>query len=145
MAVLFFWIWPWRAAAAHLLVLVLLGIIVGELSLRGFQKIPFTCSYLPGKSYFHMAVIAFTGLVFLINKGAALERSALDDPARYLALIAVLALAAAAIRWRTAVRARSAAAMIQFENEAEPVILELGLDRDGVLPMSSSDVPFHRP
>src|SRR5437773_2514950 len=46
--------------------------------LYNFQKIPFTCSYLPGKSYFHMAALTSLGLVFLIIKGAPLERSALE-------------------------------------------------------------------
>ena len=127
LAALFFWIWPWRAAAGHLLVLGLLGMIVAELCLHGFQKIPFTCSYLPGKSYFHMAVLVFVGLMFLINKGAALERSALEDPARYAKMVAGLSIVAVLARWRTAAKANSAEAELQFEEEPDPVIVSLGL------------------
>ena len=137
MAALFFSIWPWRAAAAHLVVLVLLGMIVGELSLRHFQKIPFTCSYLPGKSYFHIAALTFLGFVYRLNKGAALERSALDDPARYTAVVVFLVVTLGALRWGTAVRAKSEEAVVQFEDEPEPAILRLGLDRDGVLAEAS--------
>jgi hypothetical protein len=129
MAALFFSIWPWRAAAAHLVVLVLLGTIVSELSLRHFQKIPFTCSYLPGKSYFHIAALTFLGFVYRLNKGAALERSALDDPARYTAVVVFLVVTLGALRWGTAVRAKSEEAVVQFEDEPEPAILRLGLDR----------------
>jgi CubicO group peptidase (beta-lactamase class C family) len=139
MAALFFWIWPWRAAAAHLVVLVCLGIMVSELSLLGFEKIPFTCSYLPGKSYFHMAVLAFIGLMTLINKGAALERNALDHAAQYATLLTVLGVAVSAIRWLAAVRAKSEGAAVQFKDEPEPAILALGLHQDGVLSMEPSD------
>ncbi|MBV8810497.1 MAG: beta-lactamase family protein [Acidobacteriaceae bacterium] len=127
MAALFFGIWPWRAASAHLAILALVGMILSELSLRSFQKIPFTCSYLPGKSYFHMAALAFVAFAYKLNKGAALERSALEDPRRYAALIAVLAIAVGVIRWRTAVRAKSEEAVLHFEDEPEPAILTLGL------------------
>ena len=133
MAVFFFWAWPWRQAAGHLVVLLLLAAVAAELMLYGFQKIPFTCSYLPGKSYFHMAVIAFLGLVFLIVKGYPVERSALEDGRRYMTLIAFLSIAAGAARWRTAARARSEEAGLRFEEEADPVIHELGLYRDGAL------------
>jgi CubicO group peptidase (beta-lactamase class C family) len=133
MAAIFFLAWPWRQAAGHLLVLLLLGAITAELMLYGFEKIPFTCSYLPGKSYFHMAAIAFLGLVFLINKGYPLERSALEDGRLYLAMIAVLLIAGGAARWRTAARAQSNDATLQFEEEQDPLILGLGLYRDGAL------------
>jgi len=127
LAALFLCIWPWRTAAGHILVLGLLGMIVAELCLYGFQKIPFTCSYLPGKSYFHMAVLAFLGLIFLITKGAAIERSALDDPSRYATMIGVLGLAVALTRWRTAAHAKSDDAELQFEDAPPPAILELRL------------------
>jgi CubicO group peptidase (beta-lactamase class C family) len=134
MAVLFFWAWPWRQAAGHLLVLLLLAAIVAELMLYGFEKIPFTCSYLPGKSYFHMAVIAFLGLVLLINKGYTAERSALENGPQYLTMLAILILLAAATRWRTAARARTTEATLHFEDDPPPLIQSLGLYRDGTLP-----------
>ena len=70
-ALLLVWIWPWRLVAGHLVVLGLWGMIVAYVGLPGLQKIPFTCSYLPGKSFFHMAFLAAIGLVFLIGKGDA--------------------------------------------------------------------------
>ena len=84
LAALFFWIWPWRAAAGHLLVLGLLGMIVAELCLHGFQKIPFTCSYLPGKSYFHMAVLVICGVdvSYQQRRRARTERARGSSPIR---------------------------------------------------------------
>ncbi|MBV9181111.1 MAG: hypothetical protein JO356_07360 [Acidobacteria bacterium] len=146
MAALFFAVWPWHVATAHLVVLGLLGMLVSEFLLRRFQKIPFTCSYLPGKSYFHMVCLAFIGLTFRVSKGAALERTALEHPVRYAALIGVFAIAAGAIRWRTTVRARSEQAAVQFEDEPEPTVLRLGLEhRDGILPVQPSRAQYRLP
>jgi CubicO group peptidase (beta-lactamase class C family) len=133
MAAFFFIIWPWRAAAGHLAVLALLVVIVAEVSLCGFRKIPFTCSYLPGRSYFHMAFIFFLGMMFVLNKGAALERSALEDPTSYGALVAILAAAAATSRCCASARAREEGTMVEFEDEPDPAVLPLGLHRDGVM------------
>jgi len=134
-----FILWPWPAATAHMVIVGLIGIVVTELSVAGFQKIPFTCSYLPGRSYFHMAFLAFVGLAYRLNQGAAFERSLLEHPLRLTALVAVLTLAAGAIRWRTAVLAKSEEATVQFDDELEPAILGLGLrHRDGVLPVAPS-------
>ncbi len=133
-AAVFLSIWPWRPAAGHLLTLALWGILVAYLSLHAFQKIPFTCSYLPGKSYFHMAFLAAIGLLFLIGKGVEFERRALADPVSYAKLIAILGVAAAVSRWRTVASAQSADAIVQFEEVPDPAVTGIGLYRDGVLP-----------
>jgi hypothetical protein len=44
-APVFLWMWPWRQAAGHLAALGLIGMILAELCLQSFRKIPFTCSY----------------------------------------------------------------------------------------------------
>src|SRR6185312_6514207 len=40
---------PWHHVAVHLVVLALVGWMFAEVGLIGFYKVPFTCSYLPGK------------------------------------------------------------------------------------------------
>ena len=77
-AALFLSIWPWRPVAGHLVLLGLWGMILAYICLHGFQKIPFTCSYLPGKSYFHMAFLAGLGLLYLILKAVEFERRGLE-------------------------------------------------------------------
>jgi CubicO group peptidase (beta-lactamase class C family) len=135
LAVFFFLVWPWRIAAGHLVVLALLGVIVAELWLYGFQKIPFTCSYQPGKSKFNMAFLIGGVLLFLIVQAASLERSALDNPYLYAALAAALAFAALLVRRRTNVQARSESSALRFDDPPDPAILSLGLYRDGILPL----------
>ena len=63
--------WPWQAAAAHLLVLGLFGAVVAEVCLYGAQKIPFTCSYLPGKSNLHITFWLSIGYVTAVITKAA--------------------------------------------------------------------------
>jgi hypothetical protein len=126
--VLFLTLWPWRVAAGHLLVLGLLGITVTELCLQGTQKIPFTCSYLPGKSNFHLIFwVCLALLLLLIYEAADWERSALGNPAGYAAMVALLAIAAVLAHWRTAALANSDEGDLQFEEVPEPVIFTLGI------------------
>ena len=74
-AVACLWLWPGRQNAAHLVVLGLFGMIVADICLLGFRKIPFTCSYLPGKSRVHMAFLVALG-VLLMGPDAATARTA---------------------------------------------------------------------
>ena len=133
-AVVFLWLWPWRPALGHVTVLGLLGLIVAEVCLRNFRKLPFTCSYLPGRSYVHMAVLTLLGVMVLMVKGADLERRALENTTGLVSMLVLLALAAAWARWRTGAMAKSPEGPLQFEAEAAPAILQLGLHRDGVVP-----------
>jgi hypothetical protein len=127
-AVVFFQlIWPWRPALGHVAVLGLWGILLAYLGLHGFQKIPFTCSYLPGKSCFHMAFLAAVGLILLIGKGVEFEKRALEDPVSYARMVLVLSLAALSARWWMVTSANSEETLVQFEELAPPAVLTLGL------------------
>lgn len=131
---LFLSIWPWKPAIAHVMILTVLGMALTELCLHGTQKVPFTCSYLPGRSNFHLTFWLCTGLIMiLIGKGAEFERRALGDATRYSSICVVLGIIAALARWRTAVEAHSEGAELQFEDEPPPAIIGLGLNRDGAL------------
>lgn len=125
-------IWPWRMATGHLLVLGLWGSILAYVCLSGFQKIPFTCSYLPGKSYVHMVFLASMGITLLILKGVEFERRALQEPASYAKMLFILSIAAVCARWRMAL-AKSEETALQFEKSAPAEVCVLGLYRDGVL------------
>lgn len=127
-----FWLWPWTQAAAHLMVLGLLGIILADVALLGFRKIPFACSYLPGKSQVHIVVIGVAILIMLVAQSVVWEQEALQKPGMMATMLALLGIAAAVIRWRVTVLARLDEEGLQFEEEGTPAVLELGLYRDGV-------------
>jgi hypothetical protein len=96
-----FAIWPWRIAAGHTAVLALTGMILAELCFIGVQKIPFTCSYLPGKSNFHVTFwMSIVYLSALVMKGAEWERQALESAGLTAAVLTGLTAVWAAICWR---------------------------------------------
>jgi CubicO group peptidase (beta-lactamase class C family) len=126
-ALLFFSIAPWRFAAEHLAIVGLLSIILAELCLSGDQRIPFTCSYLPGKSKLHVTFWLCVGLIVaLIKKAAEFERQALEEPRHYALLVGALAVVAILARWRNAAATLDEDA-VRFEAEENDSILVLGL------------------
>ncbi|MBS1855019.1 MAG: hypothetical protein JST11_06625 [Acidobacteria bacterium] len=127
--------WPLRMAVGHLVAFGLMGALLVELCLYRFQKIPFTCSWLPGKSNILFAFGGFSLLLMLLLiKGAGFELYALSNPRQYLAMTAILIAAAAATRWQAARLDSGDEPIVQFEEEERPVLQGLGLFRDGVLP-----------
>jgi len=131
----FFWAWPPREAVQHLVILALWGAFLGYLSLHGFQKIPFTCSYLPGKSRVQLALGVAAGLMLLMGFGTKLELDSLVSPLKYAAMLSVLVILTAAARWFVLSEAQSEEAEVQFEEAPLPTVQLLGLHRDGVVIM----------
>jgi hypothetical protein len=125
--VLLLLIFPFRFAVGHLLALGLLGTILVEACLQGFRKIPFTCSYLPGKGNVQYLSLGCL-LVFLplIDKGAEFEMRMLQSPFDFVSMILVLAIAATLARWRSSVVARPIVGM-QFDEAMPPDIFALKL------------------
>jgi hypothetical protein len=117
---------PWHQVAAHLAVLAILGIIFVELSLIGFHKVPFTCSYLPGKVNIQAV---FWGFLFLSLLFAVLnadfELRALHEPLPFLSMMSVLGAVGLGL-WAYN-RHRANAAVLCFEELPEQAITTLGL------------------
>jgi hypothetical protein len=128
-------IWPWRQALGHLAVLALWGTMLAYFCLYDFRKIPFTCSYLPGKSNVHMVFLSCMAILLLILKGVEFERRALQDPASYAKMLLILFIAAICARWRTVWLEKSEGVALQFEEAPPAEVFVLGLYRDGVLPI----------
>jgi hypothetical protein len=115
----------------HLIVLGLIGLILTEAALVGIQKIPFTCSYQPGKSNFHLSFWAWVGFALaLFAKGVALERQALQNITYYAAMVIVLSAIAFIARRRTTNALESK--RVEFEDQPEPALNVLNLHEDGV-------------
>ena len=135
------WLWPLKPALGHLVVLGLLGTILVEACLYGFHKIPFTCSYLPGKANVYYLFFAYAMLtVYALDRAALLERNAFQNTARYTIVLLVMGISAVLARWRTLALSRSEGAELRFEEEEPPAIVELGLYRDGALTIEQSSL-----
>jgi hypothetical protein len=117
---------PWLEVLAHLLILLLVGCVLAELGLIGFYKVPFTCSYLPGKSNVQFVFWGFLILfVPLAMKFTSIERSALDSLPKVFWMAGSLLATLAALRVFNHHQAKSAA--IYFEELPTEVITTLRL------------------
>jgi CubicO group peptidase (beta-lactamase class C family) len=117
--------WPMQAAVGHLLVLVLLASVLSDICLYSLHRIPFTCSYLPGKSRIHMAFLGAAGLLWTITLSVRYERQALE---RFSAMAPLLiGLLVIAIVTRTLAAYNAAGGELRFEEEEAGTVQVLGL------------------
>ena len=132
-AIVCFALWPGRQNAVHLVALGLFGMIVADMCLLRFRKIPFTCSYLPGKSRVHMAFLSALGVLSGGSEMAMLERHAMLNTRTIAAMLALLAVVWVCVRRITVAIAKREEQELRFEEEAPPAVQGLGLYRDGVI------------
>jgi CubicO group peptidase (beta-lactamase class C family) len=127
-AVLLLSLWPWRLAAAHLAVLLLFGIILAEFSFDGVQRIPFACSYLPGRSKLHLTFWLWISMLLAGTIDAAInERDALESFWGTTAVLLGLGLAAAVCILRNNWLAQPSRAELRFEEVPTDQVLSLDL------------------
>ena len=117
---------PFPQVAAHLAALLALGFIFADLSLIGFYKIPFTCSYVPGKSNFQFLFWSGLGafillMVFMLQ----IEYPALHSPKNSVYLLVVLGTTAMLLRIFNHQQAKTA--VLYFEEPTPEFIIKLGL------------------
>jgi hypothetical protein len=117
---------PWDQVAGHLAVLALVGLILTDLSLIGVEKVPFACSYLPGKSNIQYMFWAFVvAFVPLAMEFADYEQRALEHAGWFALLVGLLGGADLGI-W--AFNRRKARTAVLYYEEQEPVVIQtLGL------------------
>ena len=122
-------VWPWPRAVGHIAFLAAIGLLIVELALSGFAKVPFTCSYLPGKANLKIMFGVYWGLLIIVSELLTdAEQAGLRSLTNYAWLMGITLLAwlAAALRGRLA-RARIPA--LNFEEQPEPAVASLGLAR----------------
>lgn len=117
---------PWQHIAQHLSILALLGCLLVEISLYKFDKVPFTCSFLPGKTNVQVIFWGFGFIVSIFSIWSAMyDQSGLHDISKYLNMAGVLLGGTIALGILNRVRARNA--VLYFEEKPEEVIARLGL------------------
>ncbi len=124
----YFLLWPARPAAQHMLVLAIAAAFLVHRSLDQFRKIPFACSYLPGKSNLHVKLGVY-GLAFLATASFSvqMEYFSMSHPRRFAIFCFLLSLAAA-WAWRGwSAFANSPYNWIQFEDLAPAAVESLDL------------------
>jgi len=133
-ALLFLVIWPWKMALLHLGILALLAVALAEGSMLTFRKIPFTCSYLPGKANVYLAFWTYTMLgVPVLDFCTRVEWRALHNVGSSIAIMIMLAAVAAGLKWWSSFLAKGHEGELKFEESPEPAVFALDLHRDGEL------------
>lgn len=117
---------PWIAVGGHLLLLAIFGLLAIEVSLIGFSKLPFTCSFLPGKVNMQFAVWGFVLTAMMIVLFViSFEKPALGSVPRYsVMMVLAAALTLGLNRWN---RGRESETELYFEEKPEPPLITLGL------------------
>jgi hypothetical protein len=126
-AAFFFATYPWGPAFGHLMTMMCLGILLVELCLYTFPKLPFTCSYLPGKAQVHLvfwACVLF--FIRLLDDASRLEDRMLGHVLSCITMVLLVAVAAAGMRWLNQSRIAPTEDLI-FEEEYPAEITSLKL------------------
>jgi len=120
-------LWGWLVAFQHLIFGLMLSLILVELLLINFRKVPFTCSYQPGKAYITVLGVfywfAFTTYAYTM---ATLERWLLQEALPWIAVIALLLVALAGLTLCRKTRPVEGRGLI-YEDEPNPDVQTLGL------------------
>ncbi len=120
-------LWGPAVAAAHLGLGLAVALVTVEWLFLSFPKIPFTCTYLPGKANLRVTWPKYAA-IFLVYCGLV-PRLAVWLVPRPVALLATLGLLLLAWRWLVRARGREArAGRLVFDERADAHVTVLGLE-----------------
>lgn len=119
--------WGWRVASLQLVFDATLSLILMELLLLNFRKIPFTCTYVPGKAHITTRWIFYWMAFSTFAYGmASLEYAIFESAAGQVIFFGVaFSVLAGLIAYRNYLLDRGFTLM--FEDEPEPVVQTLNL------------------
>jgi hypothetical protein len=120
---LFLPVYPRIPVLLHLSVLLAVGLLIVELCLATFLKVPFTCSYLPGKANIHFVFWAtLFAMIWLLRKALEWEERLLERPLFVCLLAGALAILAGGIALVTEWRSRKTDVLVFEETYGEEVV-----------------------
>ncbi len=118
---------PPAAALFHLAFGITLSILLMEIMLAGFRKVPFTCAHFPGKvNLVFLGVLYVFGFTLYSRTMAGFEQWLGQSAAAQLIFLAAAGAGLFALaRWRR--RYLPAAAALDYEDAGDPIVRTLGL------------------
>ena len=120
-------LWGVQASFLHLSFVFTLAGILAEILLFRFQKVPFTCSYLPGKANLKLYWFPYVASFSIYAYGmASLERIMLEVPARFVIFYTAALGVLCYVKLRRRQLPPSQRSVI-FEEEPEPAVRGLNL------------------
>jgi len=123
----FLCLYPQGPVWLHLGLLLALGLLTVEFCLITFGKVPFACSYLPGKANLHFVFwVSLLLTVSLLPRAIKVESRMLLRPGWFLALLGTLLLIAGGVALLTETRSKKTDVLV-FEEEYEEQLVSLNL------------------
>jgi hypothetical protein len=122
------WLRGWGAAAIHVTIALVASLILLHLLLVWFRKIPFTCSYFPGKTSLAVLVLIYVaGFAVYVVWLSRVERYLIESPAALVVFYALGILAVVGLE-RLERRELRIDDVLIYEDSPDPVVrsLELG-------------------
>ena len=93
------WLWDARTALLHAAFGLVISVLAVEAAFYHYRKVPFACTYIPGKLKLQFTAIpVLIGLLLTMMALAAIEKTILTDPGRGVVFLAVAAAALFAMR-----------------------------------------------
>ena len=93
------WLWDARTALLHAAFGLVISVLAVEAAFYHYRKVPFACTYIPGKLKLQFTAIpVLIGLLLTMMALAAIEKTILMDPGRGVAFLTVAAAALFAMR-----------------------------------------------
>jgi hypothetical protein len=114
----------WRACA-EVLLSAAFALLCYEWVFSSWEKLPFTCSHLPGKTPMWIRALQLFALLGLLPVVNAVLLACLFQPAAFAA--ALIALSLASIRMRTSRRDTWSELRLRYEEEPDPAVHTLNL------------------
>jgi hypothetical protein len=117
--------WAWPEALFHLFFQCFVSVLLLRILFANFHKIPFTCSFYPGKNNFALLAVAYLyGFTTYTSSMIALEGWLISQPMR---VTLFLGLGSIAISLLLSNRQRTTSRLI-FEEQSDNVVQSLGLN-----------------
>ena len=124
---IYWWLWGPAVGLAHTAFWVVLGLVLVEVLLIGLHRVPFTCTYVPGKANVKLLWwLYLLAMMAYAYQTARVEVWLLSDPTRYTIGVAVLATAVLVARLAR-VRFDRPADSLVFEDAEAPAVQTLHL------------------
>ncbi len=122
-------LWGWRTAAMHAAFGLALSTVGLEAAFLKFHKVPFACTYVPGKTGAGAyGIFYFLVFVLFLDLAGLLERALLRGPSGFPWFFGFGAAAWLALRTVNVLAVRGSG--LKFDDEMEPVMVTLGGGRD---------------
>jgi len=110
----------------HLTLLLVLGLLTVELCLISFAKVPFACSYMPGKANVHVLFWTLPPVIAILRQELGFENKMFLRPGLFAGFVGLLLVISAGVALATEIKSRRSGGLL-FEERLDDELVTLGL------------------